>query len=178
MPLKVLDHKVVHKGKVFNTIVDEIEYESGNRGVREVAEHPGGAVVMPVLDDGSIVFIYQYRYPIGQYVYELPAGKLEPGEPPEECARRELKEETGYDAGSIEKLTAIYTTPGFCTEKLHIFIAKDLKDGKQQLEEGELGLSLKYFSANEAFAMVASGKIVDAKSIVGLFFLRDLRNAR
>jgi ADP-ribose diphosphatase len=173
MPLKVLDHKVIFKGRVFNTIVDEVEYESGNRSVREIAEHSGGAVVLPLLDDGRVVFVYQYRYPLKEHIYELPAGKLEPGEPPEECARRELKEETGYDAGKLEKLTAIYTTPGFCTEKLHIFIARNLKDGKQQLEEGELGLSLKYIPAGEAFEMVRKNEIVDAKTIVGLFFLKD-----
>lgn len=177
MSLKIIDHKVIYKGKVFNTLVDEVQYDSGNRGVREVAEHPGGAVVMPVLDDGRIVFVYQYRYPLKDYLYELPAGKLEAGEPPEVCARRELKEETGYEAGRLEKLTAIYTTPGFCTEKLHIFIARDLKDGKQQLEEGELGLSLKYISPADAFEMVRRNEIVDAKTIVGLFFLEKLRNA-
>ncbi len=173
MPLKVLTHKVVYAGKVFNTIVDEVEYESGNKSIREVAEHPGGAVVVPVLGDGRIVFVYQYRYPFDEYLYELPAGKLEPGEPPEECAKRELEEETGYKAGSIRKLTTIYTTPGFCTEKLHIFIAKELEGGMQRLEEGELGLSLKYFSAEEAFDMAFKGTIIDAKTIAGLFFLRN-----
>ncbi len=176
MSLKIVSHKVVYRGKVFNTVVDEVEYESGNRSIREVAEHPGGAAVLPVLDDGRIIFVYQYRYPLKEYIYELPAGKLEPGEPPEVCARRELKEETGYDAGKLEKLTSIYTTPGFCTEKLHIFIAKDLRDGKQQLEEGESGLSLKYIPAVEAFEMVRRNEIVDAKTIVGLFFLEKLLN--
>ncbi len=177
MALKVIDHKVVYKGRVFNTIVDEVEYESGNKGVREVAEHPGGAVVLPVTNDGRIAFVYQYRYPLDGYLYELPAGKLEPGEPPEVCARRELQEETGYEAGSLEKLTAIYTTPGFCTEKLHIFIARDLKDGKQHLEEGELGLSIKYLTPAEAFDMVRQNEIVDAKTIVGLFFLAKFQGA-
>ncbi len=171
MPLKVLKHNVIYKGKVFNTIVDEVEYDSGNKSVREVAEHPGGAVVLPLLDDGRIVFVYQYRYPLDQYIYELPAGKLDADEQPEVCAARELEEETGYTAGKLEKLTAIYTTPGFCNEKLHIFIARELMEGKQRLEEGELGLTLKYIPAKEALHMVSSNEIVDAKTIAGLFFL-------
>lgn len=171
MALKVLKHNVIYKGKVFNTIVDEVEYDSGNKSVREVAEHPGGAVVLPLLDDGRIVFVYQYRYPLDQYIYELPAGKLDADEHPEVCASRELEEETGYTAGKLEKLTTIYTTPGFCNEKLHIFIARELTEGKQRLEEGELGLTLKYIPAKEALHMVRTNEIVDAKTIAGLFFL-------
>ncbi len=175
--MKVLNHKVIYSGRVFNTIVDEIEYDSGNRSVREVAEHPGGAVVLPLLDDGRIIFVYQNRYPLNKSLYELPAGKLEPNEPPEECARRELEEETGYRASRLEKLTAIFTSPGFCTERLHIFLAKGLQNGKQQLEEGELGLSLKYIHYKEAFHMVRTNEIVDAKTIAGLFFLQDMLKA-
>lgn len=175
--MKLLDHKVIHSGKVFNTIVDEIEYDSGHHAVREVAEHPGGAVVLPLLGDGRIVFVYQHRYPLDRSLYELPAGKLEPNEPPEECARRELEEETGYKASKLEKLTAIFTSPGFCTEKLHIFLARDLRTGKQQLEEGEQGLKLKFIPFREAFRMVETNEIVDAKTIVGLFFLQNMFRA-
>jgi len=174
MAFKVLNHKIIYRGKVFNTIVDEIEYESGNRSVREVAEHPGGAVVLPLLDDGRIIFVYQFRYPLNKYIYELPAGKLEPNEPPEVCAKRELEEETGYTAGNLEKLTAIYTSPGFCTEHLYIFLARDLRDGKQNLEEGESGLTLKFIPMKEAFLMVKRNEVVDAKTIAGLFFLEKL----
>ena len=175
--MKLLSHKIIYTGRVFNTIVDEIEYDSGNKSVREIAQHPGGAVVLPLLDDNRIVFVYQHRYPIGEPLYELPAGKLEPDEPPEKCATRELEEETGYTADKIEKLTAIYTSPGFCNERLHIFLARGLHDGKQKLEEGELGLQLKYIPANEAFHMVSTNEIVDAKTIAGLFFLQSLLKA-
>ncbi len=171
MSFKILDHKIIYRGKVFNTIVDEIEYESGNKSVREVAEHPGGAVVLPLLADGRIIFVHQFRYPLNQYMYELPAGKLERNERPEVCAKRELEEETGYTTERLDKLTAIYTSPGFCNEKLHIFIARDLRKGKQNLEEGELGLTLKFIPMNEAFHMVKTNEIVDAKTIAGLFFL-------
>jgi len=174
MAFKVLDHKVIHRGKVFNTIVDEIEYDSGNKSSRQIAEHPGGAVVLPLLDDGRIIFVHQYRYPLKEYLYELPAGKLEPNESPEVCAKRELEEETGYEAGRLEKLIAIFTSPGFSDEKLHIYLARNLRAGKQKLEEGELGLTLKYIPVKEAFHMVKTNEIVDAKSIVGLFFLSQM----
>jgi ADP-ribose pyrophosphatase len=174
MLFKVTDHRVVYHGRVFDTVVDEIEYESGNKSIREVAAHPGGAVVLPLLNDGRIIFVYQFRYPLGQYIYELPAGKLESNESPEFCARRELEEETGYRAAKLEKLTSIYTSPGFCNEKLHIFLARDLSNGKQNLEEGEKGLTLKFIPMKEAFHMVKTNEIVDAKSIVGLFFLEKL----
>jgi len=171
MAFKVLNHKVVYRGRVFTTIVDEIEYDSGNKSIREVAEHPGGSVVLPVLDDGRIVFVYQYRYPLNRYLYELPAGKLDENEKPETCAARELKEETGYTADKLENLTTIFTTPGFCSETLHIFLARGLRQGKQELEEGEFGLTLKYVPMKEAFHMVRTNEIVDAKTIAGLFFL-------
>jgi len=111
--LKTLRSEKRHAGKVFNLIVDEIEYPSGNRGIREVAEHPGGSVVVPMLDSKTVMLIRQFRYPIKDYLYELPAGKLDNGEDPARCAERELEEETGYGADSLTKLTAIYTTPGF-----------------------------------------------------------------
>ncbi len=171
MAFKVLNHRVVYRGRVFNTLVDEIEYDSGNRAVREVAEHQGGAVVVPLLDDGRIIFVHQYRYPLGHGIYELPAGKIDADEEPEVCAARELQEETGYTAGTMKKLTAIFTTPGFCTEKLHIFLARDLHKGEQKLEEGESGLTLKFVPMKEAFHMVRTNEIVDAKTIAGLFFL-------
>jgi ADP-ribose pyrophosphatase len=174
MAIKVLNHKVVYHGRVFNTIVDEIEYDSGNKSVREVAEHPGGAVVLPLLDDGRIVFVHQCRYPLNEYIYELPAGKLDENETPEVCAARELKEETGYAADKLEKLTSIFTTPGFCSEKLHVFLARGLREGKQKLEEGEFGLTLKYIPMKEAFHMVRTNEIVDAKTIAGLFFLLQM----
>lgn len=166
----VLKSEKLYTGKVFNLIVDEIEYTSGNRGRREIAEHPGGAVTVPMLDRDTILLVRQFRYPTKEFLYELPAGKLEPGEDPVVCAGRELEEETGYVAGSLKKLTAIYTTPGFCTEKLHIFLATDLrKSGKgQRLEEGESSLTIETVPFHRAVAMVTDGTIVDGKTICGI----------
>ena len=168
--LKVLKSEKLHAGKVFSLIVDHIEYPSGNRGIREVAQHPGGAVAVPVLPNGDILLVRQFRYPIKQLLYELPAGKLNPNEDPRTCAARELEEETGYIAGSLEKLTAIYTTPGFCDELLHIYLAVDVKkSGKgQQLEEGELNLTVETVPFQKAVSMIENGEIVDGKSICGI----------
>jgi ADP-ribose pyrophosphatase len=161
----------IHNGVVFDLIVDHIEYPSGNGSVREVAKHPGGAVVVPVFDNGDVLMIKQYRYPIDKFIYELPAGKLDPEEDPEDCARRELEEETGYKAERLAKLTAFYTTPGFCTEKLHIYLATGLQklESGQQLEEGEASISIETIPLKQALDMIESQEIVDGKTIVGLF---------
>jgi ADP-ribose pyrophosphatase len=163
--------ELLHKGVVFDLIVDHIEYPSGKGSVREVAKHPGGAVVVPVFGNGDVLMIKQFRYPIQQVIYELAAGKLIPGEDPEHCARRELEEETGYKADRYEKLTAFYTTPGFCTEKLHIYLATGISEvaGGQILEEGEASISTVTLPLERALDMIASEEIVDGKTIIGLY---------
>jgi ADP-ribose pyrophosphatase len=170
MDLKVLKHEVIHRGKVFDLIVDQIEYPSGNHGVREVAHHPGGAVAVPVFPDGKVLLVRQFRYPFGIYTLEVPAGKLNLGEDPELAAARELEEETGYLAGKLQKLTAIYTTPGFCDEVLHIYLATDLKlsPAGHQREEGELTMTLEIIPLEEAVAMIERMEIVDSKTIAGV----------
>lgn len=142
----------LYDGKVFNLVVDEVEYPSGNRAIREVADHPGGAVAIPLLDSATVLLIRQFRYPTREVLYEAPAGKLDPGEDPEACARRELEEETGYKARNLEKLTAIYTSPGFCNERLHLFLASDLTktSAGPRLEEGEVGLTVEAVSLDRA----------------------------
>jgi ADP-ribose pyrophosphatase len=170
MDLKLIKRQKVHVGKVIDLIVDEIEYPSGNRAIREVAEHPGGAVALAMFPDERIILVKQYRYPMGKDLYELPAGKLGPNEDPKSCAARELSEETGYKAKQWRRLTAIYTSPGFCTEKLHIFLATDLSraDGGQNLEEGEQFLTVEIVPLSRAVEMIEGGEIVDAKSICGI----------
>lgn len=166
--MKLKKRNIIYRGRVFNVIVDELEYfNSGNHTIREVVEHPGGAVVLGVLPDKRIILIKQYRYPIDKFIYELPAGKLDHGEDPKVCAIRELEEETGFKPGKVELLTYIYTTPGFCSEKLYIYLAEDLREKEQNLEEGEV-LSVEFKSIDEAVEMVLNGEIVDAKSIAGI----------
>lgn len=180
MDLKVIKHDIVRRGKVFDLIVDQIEYPSGNRGIREVAHHPGGAVAVPVFPDGTVLLVRQFRYPFGIYTLEVPAGKLDPGEDPEPAAVRELEEETGYLAGKMEKLTAIYTTPGFCDEVLHIYLATrlTLSPAGHRREEGEQTMTVEIRPLKEAIAMVERMEIVDSKTIVGLMMAeRKLRIA-
>lgn len=168
---RTLKSERLYTGKVFNLVVDEVEYATGNRAIREVADHPGGAVVIPFINHSTVLMIRQFRYPMKEVLYEAPAGKLDPQEDPADCARRELEEETGYSAGQLEKLTAIYTSPGFCNERLHLFLATGLTKTSTgpRLEEGEQGLIIEPVQLEEALRMVERGEIVDAKTICGLF---------
>jgi len=170
MELKQLKRDVLYRGRIFDLFVDEVEYPSGNRSVREIAHHPGGAVTVPLLDDGRVIMVRQLRYPLGRHILELPAGKLNPGEDPAIAAARELEEETGWVAGGLEKLTSIYTTPGFCDEELHLYLATGLTrspDGHRR-EEGEFTMTVETFPLDEALAMVDRGELKDGKTIVGL----------
>jgi ADP-ribose diphosphatase len=169
MNFKVTKSDILFKGKVFDLKVDEIEYESGNKGIREIAIHPGGAVVVAIKDDGKIIMVNQFRYPLQKKILELPAGKLDKNEDPYICAVRELEEETGFKAKKVEKLGQIYTTPGFCTEILHIYIAKNLTRGNHNREEGEQGMEVLELTKDQIEEKIMSNEITDAKSICGIY---------
>jgi ADP-ribose pyrophosphatase len=171
MNFKLIKSQILFKGKVFDHQVDEIQYDSGNIGIREVAVHPGGAVVIPIKDDGKIILVKQFRYPLQTTLIELPAGKLEKGEDPLKCAVRELEEETGYSAEEIKKIGEIYTAPGYCTEILHIYSAKGLRPGNHHREEGEQGMEIIELTLEEIEKMIISGKINDAKTIAGIHYI-------
>ena len=173
MNFKVKKSEIIFKGKVFDLQVDEIEYDSGNKAVREVALHPGGAVILPVKEDGKFIMVKQFRYPFQKFMLELPAGKLEKGEDPQKCAERELTEETGYNAESISKLGSIATTPGFCSEVLHIYLAENLTPGRHNREEGEYGMETIEYTLNEIEEKIMSGEIIDSKTICGIHFYKN-----
>ena len=173
MNFKLKKSETLFSGKVFDLKVDQIEYESGNLGIREVAVHPGGAAVVAVKDDGKIILVKQFRHPLQQAILELPAGKLDKGEDPLVCAVRELEEETGYKAGNIEKLGLISTSPGFCTEILHIYLAQNLIPGNHNREEGEYGMEILEFSMDEIEQKIESGEIIDAKTICGIHYVKN-----
>ncbi len=174
---KVLKSEKRFAGRVFSLVVDEIEYHDGTRAEREVAAHPGGAVILPIFDDGRILLVRQYRHPSGQWLLELPAGKLEHKEAPLTCAQRELEEETGFTAATWEPLISIHTSPGFCSEVLHIFVARRLRPvaGGQRLEAGEATLTLHPMTWDEALVMIEHGEIVDAKTICGILLAHRLQ---
>jgi len=173
MELKQLSRTRLYTGRIIDLYVDEVEYPSGTKTVREVAHHPGGAAVVPLTDDGRVILVDQLRYPISRHILELPAGKLAPGEDPVHCAARELEEETGWIAGSLTKLCAFHTSPGFCDEVLHIFCGGNLRlsPGGHKREEGEFTMSLRIVPLQEVLKMIDRGDITDAKTIIGLLLV-------
>ncbi|HUI11781.1 MAG TPA: NUDIX hydrolase [Bacteroidota bacterium] len=177
--LRLLSRELLYTGRVIDLIVDRVEYPSGAAGVREIARHPGGSVIVPLLDDGRVLLVTQLRYPIGGRVTELPAGKLSAGEEPSAAALRELAEETGYSASALEHLVTVYTTPGFCDERLHIYMARGLRPvpGGPRREEGELTMTVEAVPLDEAVRRALRGELPDAKTIIGLLLAWErLRN--
>jgi len=158
--------QTVYKGKVFDIRVDEIR-EGDVEYKREIVVHRGSAVILPVFDDGTVALVRQYRHAAGKYLLELAAGTLEDGEDPKAGAIRELEEEIGVTAGKIEKLCEFYVSPGFLTEKMHIFLATDLTETKQNLEADEI-LTIQRHSFPALLEMIRNGDIEDAKTIAGV----------
>jgi len=168
MSVKVHKTTNLYKGKIFDVVLEKVTLPNGAVKDREIVRHPGAAAMVPLLDDGRVVLIKQYRHAVGQFVWEIPAGTLEPQEAPVACARRELVEETGYEAAKFEKLAEILPAPGYTDEHIHIFLATGLTAGDQRLEDDEI-LELQPTGLDSALAMVTQGAIRDAKTIAGLF---------
>ena len=160
---KQLTTDKVYSGKLLNIYRDTVLLENGNTSVREIAKHPGGVCVAALEDDGSLWFVRQYRYAVGEDVLEHPAGKLEPGEDPEDAIVRELKEETGCTADSIIKVSASFPSPGYTSEVLHLYVARGLHHGDQHLDEDE-DLDAFRIPLADAVKMVMNGEIRDSKT--------------
>lgn len=165
---KTLNSKVVYEGKVVTVIKDDVEVADGHKSFREVVLHSGGVVIAAFKDEQTILLVKQYRYPLKETVLELPAGKLEIGENPDDASRRELEEETGYRANVWKSLGYINTTPGICTEKLYLYLAKDLEFVGEHPDEGEIIKCCEY-KLSEVLDMIYNGQINDAKTICSIF---------
>ena len=161
-----LDSTKVFSGRVFDVTVDTVR-EGNKTYVREVVHHRGSAVILPSFDDGTIALVRQYRHPTVKYLLELPAGGLEDRERPEEAAARELEEELGLVAGKLEKLCEFFVSPGFCAEKMWLYLATDLTETAPRPEDDEL-IELVRLPIKRALQMITDGEIEDAKTIIGL----------
>jgi ADP-ribose pyrophosphatase len=176
---KLLKSKVLYTGKVFRLQRDTVIEPGGVRADRDLIVHPGSVVVLPIFADGRVLLIRQYRHTVGGFLWELVAGRKEPGETPRAGARRELLEETGYTARRLRKLLHIIPTPGFVQEWMWIFAAEGLAEGTAQPEEDEK-ITPRKFTFKQVDAMIRSGRLRDAKSIAGLlYYMRyDARGPR
>ena len=163
---KVIDSKTIFRGRVFEVSVDTVS-EGEKTYAREVVHHPGSAVIVPVFDDGTIALVRQYRHPAVRYLLEAPAGTLRRGEAPEEGAKRELEEELGVVSGRLEKLSEFFVSPGFCEEKMWVYLATELTETKQQLDDDEI-LAVVRIPFSQALSMITTGEIEDAKTIIGV----------
>lgn len=162
-----LGSREIYRGRTFNVDVDQVRLPNGKEVELELVHHRGAAAVVPVLDDGTVLLVRQYRYATGGWLLEIPAGKLDNGESPETCAGREAEEEVGYRPSKLEPLGWIWSTPGFADEKIWLFLATGLELTKQGLEEDEV-LQIERMPFQEAVEKAASGEIHDAKSAVAL----------
>ncbi len=156
-----------YRGEWLEVFVEEVQLPNGNQVELDIIRHPGASAVVPFVSDENILLIRQYRHAAGGTIYEVPAGKLDSGEEPEVCAARELEEEAGQRAGRLEKLGAIWTTPGFTDERIHLFAAYQLETVPQRLESDEV-IELIEMPLRAALDLVWSGELSDAKSALAL----------
>jgi ADP-ribose pyrophosphatase len=177
-----VESRRVYTGKIISVDVDTVRFPDGSTGELEMIRHPGASAIVPFLsdprgEDPQVLMIRQYRYAADGYLYEIPAGRLDQGENPRDCAVRELKEETGCTAEHFDHLLTMYTTPGFTDEKIHLFMATGLVAGETKHEVDEF-LDLHPMRLSRALEMVEAGEIQDAKTIIGLLFAAGFRSGR
>ena len=166
----------IFNGAVFDVDRDTLVEENGMEIVRDVVRHPGGAGALPLFDDGRVALVRQYRHPAGRELLEIPAGRIEIGESPETCASREVEQEIGFRAGRVEKLAAFYSTPGFCEERLYVYLATDLTRTAQDLDHDEM-IDVVYLPLAEAVKMAERGEIEDSKTVIALLLTGKLQRA-
>ncbi len=170
---KTISSENIFSGKVISLQVDEVELPNGKIAKREIIKHPGAVAIIAITDENKIVMVEQYRKALEQTIIEIPAGKLESGEQPDECAKRELEEETSYECESLELLNSFYTSPGFANEIVHVYLAKGLtkKEDAAGLDEDEF-VNLMELTIGEALQAIEEKKIYDAKTIFAVQYLQ------
>jgi ADP-ribose pyrophosphatase len=175
-PMPLLSTERLYTGRIVNLDLDTVRFPDGSTGRLEMLRHPGAAAVVPLVDpldhpDPRVMLIRQFRHAADDFIWEVPAGRLDPGETPEQCAARELEEEIGMRAGHLARLTTIYTTPGFTDERIHLFVATALETGRQEREADEF-MEIETLAWSTVLDMVRTGQIVDAKTLVSLMFVQ------
>jgi ADP-ribose pyrophosphatase len=165
------ESKVIYSGRVVRLRIDYLKDRETK--IREVVEHPGAVAMLPVISRDRILLINQYRYPVGKWILEVPAGTLKDGESPDECALRELEEETGYKARTLKKLLTIYPSPGYSTESIHIYVASELEKSTQKLEEDE-ELTVIEMDVDEAIEELMRRDEIDGKTLLALLYYKYL----
>jgi ADP-ribose pyrophosphatase len=162
-----IERREVFSGRVVRLSIDRVRLPNGRVAELEMIRHPGAAAVVPVDDERRVLLVRQFRYAAGGWLLEVPAGKLDAGEPPEACARREVEEETGFRPGTLVPMGWIWTTPGFTDERIWLYLARDLVPAEQQLQDDEV-LTVERLPLDEAVRRAAQGEIRDAKSVCAL----------
>ena len=168
MSYEVVKSEKKYDGAFLSVKKDEILMPDGKTAFREVVERGAATAILPIDSMGNIILVRQYRHPFQEMILEIPAGIMEEGEEPAECEKRELEEETGFKAKELEFICEMYPTPGFCMEKLYLYIADELEQGKQHFDEDEF-IEVEKYTLQQALDMVRDGKIKDAKTILLLF---------
>jgi ADP-ribose pyrophosphatase len=167
MAHELIKREYVYKGKILDLSLNKFRTGHGKEAAIEIVHHNGGAAALPLFEDGTLAFVRQWRYPLKRYSLEIPAGRIEPGQTPEQTAARELEEELGYRASDLKKLSEINVAPGYCEERLFIYLATGLVESAQNLDEDE-EIEVVRLPLDGALALVESGEIDDAKSVVAL----------
>ncbi|MBI5779434.1 MAG: NUDIX hydrolase [Planctomycetes bacterium] len=165
--MRILSNKKIFAGRIIKLYKTHLKDPAGNEILRETVVHPGAVAIIPLISKNKIILVRQFRYAAGRYLWELPAGTLGKRELPLACAKRELEEETGFLAGRLKKIMEFYTCPGFCTEKMRLYLAENLRPTAQKLDPDEK-ITYKIFNRSEIRHLVKSNGITDAKSLIGL----------
>ena len=172
MTAKINDRQIIHRGRVYNLVRENVTLDNGVTTDMEFIEHPGATAIIPMFNDSRVLLLKQYRHSLREYIWEIPAGTLNLKEEMLDCAKRELIEETGYSAAQWQKLGEITPVPGYSDERIHIYLATDLQPAEQNLDQDEI-INVHKVDFSEAIEMIKGGDIQDAKTITGLLMARN-----